>query len=285
MISILLYRMMNGNVLFLVSILVSIAVHASLAVGVQHLHFTPAQIPLKSGNVSRELAIHIVFEDSQTSSEEIEMAKNVTKFNEVDTRPREGNQSPIAKQENKENLKLVKEDFYILMPDGESVPEIAREEIVNKNEPEFKTVSGRMPTQNIANPSGIQQKVVLPHTERVQNVVVDLSKPLPYQQTSEKTSDVENGVLGHTEPGYIKNPPPEYPRLARKLEYTGKVTLNVEVKADGRCGQVQLVTSSGYSMLDNAATGAVKEWKFTPAKKWGKAVTSFTEITVNFQLE
>ena len=94
-----------------------------------------------------------------------------------------------------------------------------------------------------------------------------------------------NGVLAHTKPGYVRNPPPKYPRLARKLEYTGKVTLNVEVKADGHCGQVKLVKSSGYSMLDNAATGAVKEWRFTPANKWGKAVTSFTEITVNFQLE
>ena len=277
--------MMNGNVLFLVSILVSIAVHASLAIGIQHLHFSSAQISLKSGDVSRELAIHIVFADPQPSSEETESTKNITKINEGETKPREENQFPIDKQENQENLKLVEEDSYILMPDGEPIPEIAREEIINKSEPELKTVSGQMSTQNIANPSGIQQKVVLPHSERVQNVVVDLSKPLPYQQTSEKTSDVENGVLGHTEPGYIKNPPPEYPRLARKLEYTGKVTLNVEVKADGRCGQVQLVTSSGYSMLDNAATGAVKEWKFTPAKKWGKAVTSFTEITVNFQLE
>jgi len=277
--------MMNGNVLFLVSIIVSIAVHASLAVGVQHLHFSSVQIPLKSGNLSRELAIDIVFANPQPYSEETERAKNVTKFNEVEIRSGDGNQSLLDKQETKESLKLIKEDSYVLMPDGESVPEIPREEIIYKNEPELKTVSGQMLTQNIANPSGIQQKVVLPQTEIVQNVVVDLSKHLLYQQTPEKTSDVENGVLGHTEPGYIKNPPPEYPRLARKREYTGKVTLNVEVKADGRCGQVQLVTSSGYHMLDNAATGAVKEWRFTPAKKWGKAITSFTEITVNFQLE
>jgi TonB family C-terminal domain len=276
---------MNGNVLFLVSIIVSIAVHASLAVGVQHLHFSSVQIPLKSGNLSRELAIDIVFANPQPYSEETERAKNVTKFNEVEIRSGDGNQSLLDKQETKESLKLIKEDSYVLMPDGESVPEIPREEIIYKNEPELKTVSGQMLTQNIANPSGIQQKVVLPQTEIVQNVVVDLSKHLLYQQTPEKTSDVENGVLGHTEPGYIKNPPPEYPRLARKREYTGKVTLNVEVKADGRCGQVQLVTSSGYHMLDNAATGAVKEWRFTPAKKWGKAITSFTEITVNFQLE
>ena len=275
--------MMNGNVLFLVSIFVSIAVHASLAVGIQHLHFSSARIPLKSGNVSRELAIHIEFTDPQLSSEEPEKT-NVAKFNKGEVKSKE-HQVVIDKQETNDNLKLAKEGSYILMPDGEPVTEDAREDIVDKNEPNLKTVSGQMSTQNIENRSEAKQRVVIPQTAKVQSIVVDLNKTQPYRQTSEKTSDVENGVLAQTKPEYIKNPPPEYPRLARKLEYTGKVTLNVEVKADGRCGQVELVKSSGYPMLDNAATGAVKEWRFTPAKKWGRAVTSFTEITVNFQLE
>ena len=274
---------MNGNVLFLVSILVSIAVHASLAVGVQHLHFSSARIPLKSGNVSRELAIHIEFADPQPSSEEPEKTNDVTKFNEGETKSNEESQSLVDKQETKDNLKLAKEDSYILMPDGEPVPGDVREGIVDKSEPELKTVSGRMSEQNISNLNGINQHIDIPQAEQIQNVVVDLQRSLP--DIAETPSSAQNGVLGHTMPGYINNPPPEYPRLARKFEYTGRATLNVEVKADGRCGQLELVTSSGYSMLDNAAMGAVKEWRFTPGKKWGKAVTSFTEITVNFQLE
>ncbi len=62
-------------------------------------------------------------------------------------------------------------------------------------------------------------------------------------------------------------------------------TLKVEVKADGRCGYIEIIKTSGYSMLDKAATNAVKEWQFVPAKKWGKAVSSFTEIVINFQLK
>lgn len=273
---------MNGNGLFLISILVSIAVHASLAAGVQHLHFSSAQIPLKTGDVSRELAIQIMFTDLEPSTEVNENVKKITKLYEGDTKPEEDAQSLIAKQETKEN---VKPDSYILASDEKPLPERAREEVINENEPELRTVSGRMSTQHIENFSRINQRVDIPQTTKVQNVVVDLQSSLSSQQVSDNISHVENGVLAHTKPGYFKNPPPEYPRRARKLEYTGKVALNVEVKADGSCGQVKLVRSSGYSMLDNAATEAVKEWRFTPAKKWGKAVTSFTEITVNFQLE
>jgi len=277
--------MMNGNILLLISLLVSTIVHASFVLGVQHLHFSPAYITLKPGKVSRELAIHIMFKDSQPPSVDTENTKYVTKISESETKPKEDNHTPLVKQEIKKNLQLVKQDTYILRTDEEPVPERVRKEIINKNDPELKTVSVRLLAQNIANPSGIEQKVDIPQTEKVQNVVVDLNRSLQYKQTSENTSYVENGVLAHTKPEYIKNPSPEYPRLARKREYTGKVTLKVEVKDDGSCGHVELVRSSGYSMLDNAATGAVKEWRFTPAKKWGKAVTSFTEITVNFQLE
>ncbi|MBT3879550.1 MAG: energy transducer TonB [Candidatus Scalindua sp.] len=277
--------MMNGNVPFLISLLVSAIAHASLAFGVQHLHFSSAQVSLKPGNISRELAIHITFTDPLASSEENQKAKNVTKFNEGKTKPREENKSLIAKQEANDNLKPVKPDSYILMPDDEPVPERVLEETISNNEPELKTVSDRMSAQNFANPSGIKDKVVIPQAKNTQNVMVDLKSSLPYPDKSEKNSHVENGVLAQTKPGYINNPPPEYPRIARKREYTGKVTLKVEVKIDGNCGRVELVRSSGYSMLDNAATEAVKEWQFTPARKWGKAVSSFTEITVNFQLE
>lgn len=276
---------MNSNLPFLISLLVSVIIHASLVFGVQYLHSSLAHISLKSGNVSRELAIHIMFTDPRSSSEDTEKAKYVTKISESETKPKENNQSPLVKQEIIETLQPEKLDIYILTPDEEPVPVRVREEILNKNEPELKTVSGRLSTQNIANPSGIKQKVIIPQTEKIKNVVVDLNRSLPFKQTSENTSHMKNGVLEHTKPEYIKSPPPEYPRLARKLEYTGKVTLKVEVKSDGNCGHVELVRSSGYSMLDNSAIGAVKEWRFTPAKKWGKAVSSFIEITVNFKLE
>ncbi len=59
----------------------------------------------------------------------------------------------------------------------------------------------------------------------------------------------------------------------------------MEVKADGSCGHIEIIKTSGYSMLDKAATKAVKEWQFVPAKKWGKAISSFTEIVINFQLK
>ncbi len=277
--------MMNGKVLIIYSILTSIAVHVLLALGVQHMLFSSAQIPIKSGNVSRELAIHVEFTEPQLSPEDVEKTKNITSLNEGETNIKEKSQTLVERPKANENTELVKEAAYLVMPDEEPVSKEILEEVVNKHEPELKTVSGRTSTQNPANHSGARTEEVIQYTEKVHNIIEDLNKSVVHKQASNNTSKGENGVLGHTKPGFINNPPPKYPRLARKMLYDGKVTLKVEVKADGSCGKVELVKSSGYYMLDNAATGAVKKWRFAPAKKWGKAVTTFTEITVNFQLD
>ncbi|MHC4269636.1 MAG: energy transducer TonB [Planctomycetota bacterium] len=48
---------------------------------------------------------------------------------------------------------------------------------------------------------------------------------------------------------------------------------------------MEIIKTSGYSILHKAATKAVKEWKFVPAKKWGRTVFSLAGILINFQLK
>ncbi len=83
---------------------------------------------------------------------------------------------------------------------------------------------------------------------------------------------------------YLKNAPPTYPLAARRMGMQGKVLLHVEVLANGASGRVEVSTSSGYAMLDNAAMNAVKSWRFAPATRAGQAVDKWFIIPVQFSL-
>lgn len=96
-------------------------------------------------------------------------------------------------------------------------------------------------------------------------------------------------VIADTEPdykaSYLNNSPPAYPMVARRNGLQGRVVLNVEVLADGICGQINIHTSSGYAMLDNAALQTVKTWRFMPARRAGRAVDKWFMIPIQFSLK
>jgi protein TonB len=84
---------------------------------------------------------------------------------------------------------------------------------------------------------------------------------------------------------YLHNPKPEYPSMARSRHWEGKVVLRVKVLADGSCGEAEVVQSSGHDMLDEAASEAVRRWRFVPAKRGGKPIDSVVNIPLVFKLE
>lgn len=84
---------------------------------------------------------------------------------------------------------------------------------------------------------------------------------------------------------YLNNPRPPYPMVARRMGFHGKVVLDVEVLAEGVAGDVKLHQSSGYDILDNAAIQTVKTWRFSPARRFGKAVTQRFFVPIRFSLE
>jgi protein TonB len=75
------------------------------------------------------------------------------------------------------------------------------------------------------------------------------------------------------------------PALARQRGWKGTVILRVEVLADGTAGAVEVLSSSGHEILDEAAAAAVRRWRFEPAKANGVAVASHLEIPIRFELE
>jgi protein TonB len=85
--------------------------------------------------------------------------------------------------------------------------------------------------------------------------------------------------------GYLNNPRPAYPMVARRMGWQGRVILNVEVLASGASGTVVVFHGSGHEVLDNAAMNTVKGWRFTPARHAGRAVTQWFKVPIVFSLE
>lgn len=95
-----------------------------------------------------------------------------------------------------------------------------------------------------------------------------------------------SGAISAPEPpGAGSRPAPVYPELARRRGQQGRVLLRCLVDAGGRVTGVEIVESSGYSMLDNAAEQAVRRWHFSPARNAGLPVAGSAVVPVEFRLK
>src|SRR6185369_10221813 len=88
---------------------------------------------------------------------------------------------------------------------------------------------------------------------------------------------------GVSAPALLFKKEPEYSEEARKAKYQGTVLLYIEVDPSGKATNMKVVRSLGLG-LDEKAMEAVKQWKFKPGYKDGKAVTVAATIEVNFRL-
>lgn len=78
------------------------------------------------------------------------------------------------------------------------------------------------------------------------------------------------------------NPPPPYPPQAKARHEQGTVVLRLQVRGDGSVGEIQVRTTSGSMRLDQAATEAVRRWKFKPATQGGRPVESWAIVPISF---
>jgi len=83
---------------------------------------------------------------------------------------------------------------------------------------------------------------------------------------------------------YLSNPAPVYPEEARRLHLQGRVMLRVLVSAEGLARQVTVDQSSGAPSLDEAASAAVRDWRFVPGSKGGQAVEAWVLVPIVFKL-
>lgn len=83
---------------------------------------------------------------------------------------------------------------------------------------------------------------------------------------------------------YLDNPRPGYPLAARRRGLEGTVRIEVTVGADGLVRDLRLKSTSGSSDLDESALGAVRRWRFVPARQGAETVEGKVTVPIRFRL-
>lgn len=61
----------------------------------------------------------------------------------------------------------------------------------------------------------------------------------------------------------VSNPDPEYPEIARRMNISGTVKVEIVVGADGTIKSTKVL--GGHPLLVDAVQRALKKWKYAPA--------------------
>jgi protein TonB len=84
-------------------------------------------------------------------------------------------------------------------------------------------------------------------------------------------------------PRLLREVKAQYSEDARIKGITGDVVLEIVIRSDGSVGDVKVLRGLGFG-LDERAISAVRNWKFTPARRLGTAVDVIVEVEVEFSL-
>lgn len=118
------------------------------------------------------------------------------------------------------------------------------------------------------------------------------SAPAPQEVQQVATPKAEeNNTLGapitppQEDATHLNNPRPAYPSLSKRLREQGTVILEVLIKTDGTVGDVRIKESSGFKRLDNTAMKAVRQWRYTPARRGTEAIEFWYSQPIEFALQ
>ncbi len=91
------------------------------------------------------------------------------------------------------------------------------------------------------------------------------------------------GDLGITRPVAIYSPEPEYSEEARKAKFQGTVVISIVIDEQGVPRDLRVKTPAGLG-LDAKAIEAVRQWRFKPGQRDGRAVAVQADVIVTFRL-
>ncbi len=83
---------------------------------------------------------------------------------------------------------------------------------------------------------------------------------------------------------YLHNPKPAYPPLSARLGETGRTVYKVWVGVDGKPQRAELVSSSGFARLDQAAYATVMGWRYVPGQRGGVAELMDFNVPIRWEM-
>ena len=141
-----------------------------------------------------------------------------------------------------------------------------------------------------------ENKVEKSQQNKVREIPLQKAEPAKTAQKQEhikKEKKIENKarpaattvIKADSRPYHLQNPRPVYPALARRRGMQGRVILNVRVNASGTVDTVSILKSSGFRVLDISALNCVRKWRFIPARRGDKNISSLVQVPVRFSLK
>src|ERR1700740_2668549 len=93
----------------------------------------------------------------------------------------------------------------------------------------------------------------LPELPLPPDVLVPSAPPTPPPSVAAPAASAQAITPAIYDADYLQNPPPDYPRLSRRMQEEGRVVLRVLVNTEGAAADIEIGRSSGHPRLDDAA--------------------------------
>ena len=145
-----------------------------------------------------------------------------------------------------------------------------------------RTFEGKLVDDKKIKNSFSQKKQLLSHSESQKNKRYE--EELSLKKKSSNSIPENSKSSAKYKIGTIQNPHPEYPMIARKKGWQGRLLLNVHVSKDGNVININVVKTSGFEILDKISVKTIRDWKFIPARIGKKNIEDNLNIPVSFKL-
>jgi protein TonB len=104
------------------------------------------------------------------------------------------------------------------------------------------------------------------------------------QENTQAASGRSSPQIAHKAQLVSAPPPLVYPAEAIKQNAIGKVSIRAQIDMYGKISKIEVITSSGYKVLDEAAIKWFRELSFKPASDGTSPVNSIVSQTISFDL-
>ena len=161
--------------------------------------------------------------------------------------PRDGSASlPVQVDVEPASARVMQRDFYV------APTPFIREELV-------EIPATMPPPPTMRQPSVNAEPVVRPSERQLRRPTATPTFSTPAISASARVASSRTNL-----PLFEHSPPPVYPHRAIQNGWEGILELRVTLRVDGAVGSVDVVTSSGYPVLDAAAVAAIRSWRAEP---------------------